>query len=213
MKVFAALPFLMLCLYAAAQQLPDTLARGNSFLRFNIINLLDVSEPTLSFGAEKRISSHVSFAVDAGYILMSQRFREHGHSSGFVIRPAVKYFPENTKIFFEAELHYKQHTHHISDWLGRDIAGGVTPFEDYREFRLRKQVAGLHLKFGTLIPVTNRFWVELYIGVGPHFRKFTIVEQKDFVYNFELVYENVSTGQTESLVAIPMGCKILYRLR
>ena len=213
MKTIATLVSLMLYICANAQQLPDTLARCNTFLRFNIINLLDFSEPTLSFGAETRINPRVSLALDAGYILMSQRFREHGTSSGFVLRPAVRYFPENTKIFFECELHYKQHTHHINDWLGRDISGGVPAYQEYRQFRLRKQVMGLHLKFGTLIPITNRMWFELYVGVGPHFRKFTVVEQKDFVYNFELIYENVNTGETERLVAVPMGCKLLFRLR
>jgi hypothetical protein len=196
-----------------AQNFPDTLIKGNTFLRFNVANLADVSEPNISFGFDRRISNHVSLAMDAGYIIMSQRFNDLGRSSGFIIRPAVRYFPDKGKIFFEAELHYKQHTHHIHDWIGRDIAGGVAAYEEYKEFRLRKQVIGMHLKFGRLMPVTNRLWLEFYIGVGPHFRKFTIVEQKGLVYNFELLYENVTTGETERLVAIPMGCRILYRIR
>jgi hypothetical protein len=177
------------------------------------MNLADVSEPNISFGAERRISKHVSLAMDASYIVMSQRFHDLGRSSGFIIRPAVRYFPEKSGIFLEAELHYKQHTHHIHDWVGRNIAGGVPAYEEYKAFRLRKQVIGMHLKFGRLMPVTNRLWLEFYIGVGPHFRKFTVVEQKDLVYNFELIYENLSTGETERLVAIPMGCRILYRIR
>jgi hypothetical protein len=209
------LPVLLLLMNdcALAQKFPDTLAPGNTFLRFNVVNLADVSEPNISFGAERRISNHISLAMDASYIVMSQRFHDLGRSSGFIIRPGARYFPDKGKIFFEAELHYKQHTHHIHDWIGRDIAGGVAAYEEYKEFRLRKQVIGIHLKFGRLIPITNRLWMEAYIGVGPHFRKFTVVEEKSLVYNFELLYENVTTGETESLVAIPMGCRILYRIR
>ena len=88
-----------MCEMAEAQKLSDTLAKGNTFLRFNIVNIVDVSEPNISFGVERRISDHVSLTLDAGYILMSQRFRENGNSSGFIIRPAVRYFPEKRKIF------------------------------------------------------------------------------------------------------------------
>jgi hypothetical protein len=213
MKTLFQVILLLMSKCLIAQNFPDTLIKGNTFLRFNVVNLADVPEPNISFGADRRISNHVSLAMDAGYIIMSQRFHDLGRSSGFIIRPAVRYFPDKGKIFFEAELHYKQHTHHIHDWIGQDIAGGVAAYEEYKEFRLRKQVIGMHLKFGRLMPVTNRLWFEFYIGVGPHFRKFTVVEQKGFVYNFELLYENVTTGETESLVAIPMGCRILYRIR
>ena len=213
MKTLLPVLLLLVCKCAIAQRLSDTLAKGNTFARFNVLNLVDVSEPNISFGAERRISNHISLAMDAGFIVTSQRFNDLGRSYGFIIRPAVRYFPENSRIFFEAELHYKQHTHHIHDWIGRDISGGVPAYEEYKAFRLRKQVIGMHLKFGRLMPVTNRLWLEFYIGVGPHFRKFTVVEQKDLVYNFELLYENVTTGETENLVAIPMGCRILYRIR
>jgi len=164
-------------------------------------------------GAERRISNEVSLALDAGYIMMSQRFHDLGRSSGFIIRPAVRFFPDKRKIFFEAELHYKQNTHHIHDWIGRDVSGGVAAYEEFREFRLRKQVIGVHLKFGALIPVTKRLWFEFYLGAGPRFRKFTVVEGKDFLYNFDLHFENVTTGDRETLGAIPMGWRILYRVR
>lgn len=204
---------LMMCEMAEAQKLSDTLAKGNTFLRFNIVNIVDVSEPNISFGVERRISDHVSLTLDAGYILMSQRFRENGNSSGFIIRPAVRYFPEKRKIFFEAELHYKQHTHHLTDWIGRDVVAGVPAYEEYRNFRLRKQVIGPHFKFGALMPVKKRLWFEFYAGIGIHWRKYTVVEGRDLAYRFDQQFEIITTGNTEKLVAIPIGGRILYRLR
>ena len=174
MKTIFAVTLLLTNAYAFTQTPPDSIVKGNTFIRFNILNVVDISEPNISFGVESRISDRISLAMDAGYIVLSQRFHDLGSSSGFIIRPAVRYFPERTRIFFEAELHYKQHTHHIRDWIGRDISGGVPAYEEYRAFGLRKQVVGMHLKFGTLMPVTNRLWFEFYIGIGPHFRKFTI---------------------------------------
>jgi hypothetical protein len=213
MKAPALIIFLMVCHAALAQRLSDTLAKGNTFLRFNIVNLIDVSEPNISFGAERCISDYVSLALDAGYILMSQRFRERGNSSGFIIRPAVRYFPEKSKIFFEAELHFKQHTHHLRDWIGRDAVAGVPAYEEFREFRLRKQVIGPHLKFGSLIPVTKRLWFEFYIGVGLHYRKYTVLEEQNLMYSFEQHFEIVNSGSTEKLAAIPIGWRILYKVR
>jgi hypothetical protein len=213
MKIFTLVILLMLCSIASAQIRAVPLSKGNIFLRFNILNLADVSEPNISFGAERRISPHVSLAMDAAYIIMSQRFHEKGNSSGFIVRPAVRYFPDNSKVFLEAELHYKQHTHRIYDWVGRDMVGGVATYQEYKQFKLRKQVMGPHLKFGGLVPVTHRLWLEFYVGVGLHFRRYTVPEEKDFVYTFDQLFEQVSTGQTEKLVAIPMGWRILYRLR
>lgn len=213
MKSLIPVIFLLTISHVYAQQFSDTLDRGTNFIRFNPLNLTDVSEPNISFGAERRITNNISLALDAGYIVYSNRFHDLGRSSGFIVRPAVRYFPNKSRIFFEGELHYKQATHHLHDWIGREVAGGVPAYEEYREFRLRKQVIGIHFKFGMLMPVTERLWFEFYLGIGPRFRKFTVVEEKGFVYNFNLDFEDVSTGTTERLVAVPMGWRVLYRFR
>jgi hypothetical protein len=213
MRVLTYFLLLVVCQHVKAQKLPDTLTTGSTFLRFNIINLADLSESNISFGAERRISGRFSLALDAGYIVLSQRFRDKGKSSGFIIRPALRYFPEKSRIFFEAELHYKQHTHRIHDWVGRDAVAGVAAYEEYKEFRLRKQVIGPHLKFGTLVPVNNRLWFEFYVGVGIHFRKYSIVGEKDAVYTFDDDFLTITTGNEETLVAIPAGWRILYRFK
>jgi hypothetical protein len=213
MRVLTYLLLIMVYQNVKAQKLSDTLTTGSTLLRFNIINLVDVSEPNISFGAERRISGRLSLALDAGYIVHSQRFHDIGRSSGFIIRPAVRYFPEKSRIFLEAEVHYKQHTHHIHDWIGRDVVAGVPAYQEYKEFRLRKQVIGPHFKFGTLIPVNNRFWFEFYVGVGIHFRKYSVVGEKNVVYTFNQDLQTVTTGDSKTLVAVPVGWRILYRLR
>src|SRR6478672_9113548 len=123
MKSLIPVIFLLTISHVYAQQFSDTLDRGTNFIRFNPLNLTDVSEPNISFGAERRITDNISLALDAGYIVYSNRFHDLGRSSGFIVRPAVRYFPNKSRIFFEGELHYKQATHHLHDWIGREVAG------------------------------------------------------------------------------------------
>ena len=211
MKTLSALLLILLCLQAKAQK--DTLLKGSTFIRFNAVNLADVVEPNISLGVERRFFKQVSLAFDAGYIFYSQQFHSMGSSSGFILRSAVRYFPDNNSLYLEGEIHYKQHTHHLHDWVGHDVVEGVPAYQEYKEFRLRKQVAGLHLKVGRLIPVSKKIWLDMYAGIGYHLRKYIIVDHPDFVYSIPLEFNTITTGQKEHLLAIPMGCRIIYRLR
>ena len=213
MKSFTAFLLVVFSNFADAQKLPDTLIKGNTFIRFNALGLADISEPNISFGVEKRIGKRISLAFDAAYIVYSERFHSSGRSSGFILRPAMRYYPDNSRIFLEAELHYKQHTHHIRDWIGHDIVEGVPSYEVFEAFRLRKKVVGPHLKMGRLIPVTQRLWLEAYIGLGVHFRKYTVVGNPDLIYRFNQNFNEVTTGETVRLMAFPAGWRVLYRLR
>ena len=213
MKTIFVLVFILISQYANAQMGADTLKIGNTFIRFNAFNLLDVVEPNISIGVERRVFKQVSFAFDAGYIFYSQQFHSMGRSSGFILRPAVRYFPNNSGLYIEAEFHYKQHTHHLHDWIGHDAVEGVPAYEKYEEFRLRKQTLGLHFKVGRLIPVSKIIWLDMYAGIGFHLRKYTVLEDPDFVYSFEQNLNMVTTGQKENLLAFPVGCRILFRLR
>src|SRR5687767_2810467 len=138
MKIAALFVLVAMVQIAAAQKKSDTLTKGTTFLRFNPLTIVDLSEPNISFGIESRFTNNISAALDAGYIVYSQRFHSMGRSSGFIVRPAFRFFPDNSRIFFEAELHYKQHTHRIHDWVGHDQVNGVAAYEEYKQFRLRK---------------------------------------------------------------------------
>jgi hypothetical protein len=213
MKIPALIALLLFNHVVAAQKKMDSLTTGTTFLRCNLLNVADLSEPNISFGIERRIFNNISAALDASYIVYSQRFHSKGRSSGFILRPAIRFFPDNSKIFFEAELHYKQTTHRLHDWVGHDQVNGVAAYEEYQQFRLRKRVYGTHIKMGGLIPVAKRLWFEIYIGLGMRIRKFTIVDHPDYVYQFSYLFDLTTTGRTERLMALPAGWRIVYQLR
>jgi hypothetical protein len=210
--LFAVL-VIIFCLETAGQMTSDTLIPGDMFFRFNPTTLIDLSETNISVGFERKMSDHISIALDGGYIFYSDRFHTQGRCSGFIIRPAIRYFPVHSKVFAEVEFHYKQHIHYINDWLGHDAVEGIPAYEEYSKFRMRKQVTGIHVKAGRLIPVTHRLWIELYLGIGIHFRKYTIIDEPHSVYSFNQDFTDVTTGQKERLIAMPAGGRLLYRFR
>ena len=212
MKLITATIVAMMFYCAGAQIRSDTLYTGNIFLRFNALNLADVSEPNISFGAERRVAELFSVALDAGYIFYSQTFNRTGRSRGFIIRPAVRYFPGNGLFYLETELHYKQTTHHLHDWVGRDVVENVPSYEQFTLFRLRKRVIGTHFKVGRMVPVSNKLWFEFYLGGGVHFRKYFVVGDPDFTFQFTQNMSTITTGETDILIAVPGGFRLLYRI-
>jgi hypothetical protein len=195
-----------------AQKFSDTLSRKDAFLRFNPLGLIDANDMNFSIGAEKRIGDKFSVALDVAYIFYSDFFDDEGNTKGFIIRPAARFFPGGGKFFLETELHYKQSTHRLWDWIGRDAVNNVPAYEQLLSVRLRKKVWGAHIKVGRLIPVTNRLWFELYLGIGPHFRTYQIVDHPEMVYQVNHFFNTVFTGDTEKLVALPAGFRLLYRI-
>jgi hypothetical protein len=211
MKTLSALLLILFCLQVKAQK--DTLVKGNTFIRFNAVNLADVSEPNISFGVERRFFDKVSLAFDAGYIFYSQQFHSMEVHRDLFLRTAARYFPFNKTLYLEGEVHYKQHTHHLHDWVGHDVVEGVPSYEEYKNSGYARQVGGLHLKVGRLIPVSKRIWLDMYAGIGYHLRKYFIVDDPDYVYNITFEFTSITTPQKDHLPAFPMGCRILYKLR
>ena len=212
MKMITATIVAMMFYCADAQIRSDTLYSGNTFLRFNALNLADVSEPNISIGVERRVDELISVALDAGYIFYSQTFNRTGRSRGFIIRPAVRFFPGNGLFYLETELHYKQTTHYLHDWVGRDRVDNVPSYEQLTTFRLRKRVTGIHFKVGRLVPVSDKLWFEFYLGGGVHFRKYFVVDDPDFAFRFTQNMNTITTGETDILIAVPGGFRLLYRL-
>lgn len=210
-KLFVAALLIFSSLTSSAQKFSDSLYAKTSFLRFNAIGLADVTDLNISFGAEKKISKRSSFALDLGYIPYSQLFADKS-VSGFIVRPAYRFFPAESLFLIEVELHFKQVSHDMEDWLGRDIVNGIASYEQYMDFKLRRTVWGAHLKAGRQYYLSNRFWLELYLGLGVHFRRYTIANNRNQQYQVTTNFTIVNTGQTEKLLALPAGVRLLYRL-
>jgi len=104
---------------STAQKFSDSLYDKTTFLRFNPLGLADFNDVNLSFGVEKKITKKSSVALDASFVFHSQSFRDiSNRSRGFILRPAYRFFPSNSKFLLEIQLHYKQVTHRMTDWVG-----------------------------------------------------------------------------------------------
>ena len=64
MKISALFVLLLFYHVVAAQKKTDSLTTGTTFLRCNLLNVADLSEPNISFGIERRIFNNISAALD-----------------------------------------------------------------------------------------------------------------------------------------------------
>lgn len=215
MRIFLSVGLLFLVSTGLnAQQFPDSLSATTAFVRFNPLGLADISNMNLSVGAEKRLSKRSSVALDFAYIFYSHRFNDEGNARGIMLRPAYRFFPGNGYFFVESELQYKLATHRMVDWVGKGVVNNVASYEEYMQFRLRKQVLGVHVKAGRQYHLTNKLWMEIYLGVGVHFRKYWVANHPDWRYGIDNDFsiEQPFTGDTQVLFALPAGLRFLYRL-
>ncbi|MGN6530814.1 MAG: hypothetical protein ACTHK0_03555 [Ginsengibacter sp.] len=98
--------------------------------RLNFTGLLDGYDQNISVGAENRFSEHWSTGSDVAYIFNSGYLSESHSSSGFILRPFVRYYPENGRYgFFEAGFHYKHVAYKITDWVGKDDVNGQPSYQ------------------------------------------------------------------------------------
>lgn len=210
-RIFIAVLLCSVPVTLSAQRFPDSLYANTTLLRFNPFALVPLYDLNISFGVEQKISKKSSFALDLGYVPYSEQFSRK-RANGFVIRPAYRFFPNGNRFFLEAELHYKQVTQKMADWIGRDVVNNVPAYEEYVEFKLRKKVWGAHLKLGRQYYISNRLWLEFYLGFGVHYRRYSVINYPGSQYQIPNVFNFVMTGQTETLAALPAGLRILYRI-
>lgn len=212
-RTFATVVLALVLNCCYAQKFTDSLFSTTTFARFNPLGLVDVRDLNISFGVEKRISHKSSVALDGSFIFFSQMFGEKSHySRGFMFRPAYRFFPAQGKVFIEIEGHYKQVTQKLTDWVGRDVVNDVPTYDEYATFRLRKSVKGAHLKVGRQYYLSKHFWLEVYVGIGVHYRKYKVVDDPRMRYALDNVFLMVTSVDQEVVPALPAGLRLLYRL-
>lgn len=212
-RLFATITLITACCYCCAQKFPDTLSATTTFIRFNPLGFADVDDMNISFGIEKRVTKKSSFGLDLGYIFFSESVnRKSEYTHGFIFRPAYRFFPGKSLFFVEGEFHYKQVTHKMIDWVGRDAVNNVASYEEFATFRLRKVTVGGNVKAGRQYRLSNRFWMELYLGLGLRIREYSIVNEPRSAYQVSNTFAIVSTHDPHLTLAMPAGLRILYRV-
>jgi hypothetical protein len=170
---------------------------------------------TLLVGYDERLVPNFFMSSEAGYIFASGYIGNDGQSSndgtGFIIRPSLKWFmADNNKFYLQPQLFYKQVTHKMHDWLGKNAVNGVPSYEQLQDFKYRRKVSGFNVVAGFVLPLGqhNRSYIDLYFGLGVRNKKTVIAGEPNSVYNratgiFDPVDDGVYPG-------MPLGVRFIY---
>ncbi|MDH7464034.1 DUF3575 domain-containing protein [Chitinophagaceae bacterium 26-R-25] len=208
----------LLCLVAAVQVFAQSKydEKGDLSVRWNFPGMIDPFNSNLTMGAEYRFLPHWSFVADAGWIFAS--LSEGEKVSGYLIRPAVKYYPSLRHLFFfEAQLHYKYIQKKGATWVPHEVLNDIPTYEKYENVRIYARSYSLNLLCGTQLPLRkpggakwdrlNRWKFEYYWGVGFHYYEETkppdIAGTDDFL---------PFPGLSQFAVTPQLGITLVYRL-
>lgn len=184
--------------------------------RFNPSGLINIFDANISLGADYRFKRKWSAALDASWIFYSINFSDAKHTSGIILRPAVRYYVgAKLRRFIEGELHYKNVAYRFEDWLGRDCVNNIPAYEEFTNFRYLKQEYGFHIKTGILYALGNasRFFIEIYAGVGLHHRIYKIKDKPDgCLINRDNFFGRENYLARPTYVALPTGGRLVYRM-
>jgi hypothetical protein len=181
--------------------------------RFNFTGLLDAYDENITIGAEYRFSEHWSTGSDVAYIFNSAYLSESHSSSGFIVRPFIRYYPENGRYgFFEAGFHYKHVSYKINDWIGKDVVNGQPAYEEYSAFHFIKNVYDFNLKAGTATDLSRnkKLRLEFYGGVGIRFKN---QHSKEGSYTRTRGLLASLYNPHYSTLVVPMGMRIVYEIK
>lgn len=181
-------------------------------VRFNFLGVGDPYDENASFGGEYRFAPQWSAGSDGAYIFSSKYISNAEKTSGFILRPFVRYYPNKRKGFLEVQLHYKYASYQITDWLGKDVNNGQAAYEEYTSFQFRKKAWGVHLIGGSSANLTEnkRLRMEFYIGLGVRYKK-------QYVPHGIYLHQNGTFVELYNphynTVVLPIGVRLVYDLK
>ena len=187
-------------------------------LRFNFTGLADPIDNNISLGGEFPFHPNWSLITDLAYIEYSAYFSNIKQTSGYIVKPAIRFYPYalNHSGFFEAVLFYKKAHYHLRDWLGRDCVNGIPVYEQYKDFSYNKQVTGMNLQMGlqTDLSRNKQLRFEAYLGLGIRIRKQDVAGEENWCYNLQRGFADVNgTSGTTVVSSFPIGMRIIYCIR
>jgi len=181
--------------------------------RFNFTGLLDGFDQNISIGGEYRFADHWSAGSDVAYIFASGYLGESKSSHGLILRPFIRYYPENGRYgFFEAGLHYKYVSYKITDWIEKDVVNGVPSYQEYSTFHYLKNVYEINLKAGTAANLSRnkKFRIEFYGGLGVRFKT---QKSDNGSYSRTRGWLGSLYNPRYSTLVIPIGMRLVYDLK
>lgn len=220
MKKILALMFLSVALQAGAQQ-SRLFPTVHSAVSFNPFALAEI-DFTLLGGYEHKIKPRIFLATEAGYIFSSLYVGTdndgRARASGFMIRPSIKWFvADNDKFYLQPQFFYKQVTHHLYDWLGKEAVGGVPSYQQLQNFNYKRSSAGFNAVVGFALPLDQhkKGFIDLYMGLGLRRKWSKVVGEPRSVYRNDTgVTINDSPDANSGIFpSVPAGIRFIYAIR
>jgi len=219
MKTIAWLLLSAFPYFAKAQKRTHPFTEVADALSFNPFALVEIDFTAL-FGYEHQLAPELFLSTEAGYIFASSYIAGNGsedagtNGKGFLIRPSIKWFvSENNRFYLQPQLFYKQVTHKIYDWLGKDAVNGVPAYEQLQEFRYRRKIAGFNAVAGFVLPLDQqrKAYIDLYFGIGVRYKTNQIVGEPRSIYQglFIVAFDGDDKG---FFPGVPMGIRFVYAL-
>ena len=193
------------------QSLPDY---GKAFT-FNVLSLLPL-DYTILPGIEFRIKPKLLLTGEVGYIFASDYLRNDNGSerkaSGFIIRPALKFFiNDRNRYYLQTQFFYKQVTHRMYDWLGKEMVDNVASYEQLQNFKYRRKIVGFNVILGTVLPIRLRnSFFDLYAGLGVRKKTAMVVGEPTSTYQRIPIIGNSNNANKGVFPSLPAGIRFIY---
>jgi len=176
--------------------------------------LADIDHMLLLTG-EYRLKPNLALLADVGYIFASDYRSQIDKTSGFNIRPALRFYHgQRNKGYLQAQAFYKRVNYTITDWVGKNCVNGVPAYEKLESFTYRKNVMGFHVVAGGVFPLSqsHKWLLDLYGGLGFRNKIHKLVNEPDGCYELNTGgFLNFETnGNT---ISVPMGVRITHVLK
>lgn len=212
MRIFFAFALTCISLCSRAQT-RHSVFHFNDAITFNP-SVLIATDNTAMLGVERQLPHHLSLALDAGYIFATYYIQNNTlkGTSGFTVRPALKYYNTSGKGFLQFQVSYKQVNYKLEDWLGKDCVNGTPAYEKFQAFTFRKKDLSFNAMAGELFRFSNTVFLELYGGLGAKLKHQQPTEasacyQNANGFTFNLLQEETTT------INVPMGLKLIVAVR
>ena len=211
-KLLLLLVVFPFCVCAQDSRVPFTEKR--SAVSFNPFMLIGV-DFTVMAGYEHKLASKLYMSNEAGYIFASE-YISNGESTsngkGFNIRPSLKWFvAKDNKFYLQPQVFYKQVTHKMYDWVGKNPVNGVPAYEQLEEFRYRRKITGFNIVAGSVLPLDwkGNGYIDVYIGLGVRSKKSQVVEHNVVYQRPTGIFVPADDGVFASM---PLGVRFIYAL-
>jgi hypothetical protein len=170
MKLFFA-AFLLLGTLSVFAQTEKKRLTYTSSANISPFALADVDHGIMA-GGEYRFRPNMSASMDAAYIFFTNYYQEAKSTRGFNIRPAFRfYFGKKQHEFLQLQGFFKHVDYRMYGWVGKECVNDVPSYNELQNYTLRKKVTGFNLMVGDLLPISDRMYIDIGVGLGVRFKE------------------------------------------